>query len=81
MSVINKRCCPRKEKYTMDKVGLWCLTSLSTIYQLSWRSVLLVVVIGVPRENHRPVASHWQTLSHNVVSSTLRHERGSNSQL
>jgi len=23
-------------------------------------------------ENHRPVASHLQTLSHNVVSSTLR---------
>jgi hypothetical protein len=28
-----------------------------------------------------PVASHWQTLSHNVVSSTPRHERDSNSQL
>jgi len=27
---------------------------------------------SVPRENHRPVASHWQTLSHNVVSSTPR---------
>ena len=27
---------------------------------------------GVPRENHRPVASHWQTLSHNVVSSAPR---------
>jgi hypothetical protein len=24
---------------------------------------------GVPRENHRPIASHWQTLSNNVVSS------------
>ena len=24
---------------------------------------------GVPGENHRPDASHWQTLSHNVVSS------------
>jgi hypothetical protein len=24
---------------------------------------------GVPGENHRPVTSHWQTLSHNVVSS------------
>jgi hypothetical protein len=31
-----------------------------------WRSVLLVEVTGVPGENHRPVASHWQTLSHNV---------------
>jgi hypothetical protein len=26
----------------------------------------------VPRENYRPAASHWQTLSHNVVSSTSR---------
>jgi hypothetical protein len=33
-----------------------------------------------PVENHRPVASYCQTLSHNVVSSTSRHERGSNSQ-
>ena len=31
---------------------------------------------GVPGENHLPVASHWQTLSHNVVSSTPYHERG-----
>jgi len=28
---------------------------------------------GRPDENHRPVATHWQTLSHNVVSSTPRH--------
>jgi len=25
---------------------------------------------GVPRENHQPAVGHWQTLSHNVVSST-----------
>ena len=25
---------------------------------------------GVPRENHRPLASHWQALSHNVVHVT-----------
>jgi hypothetical protein len=31
---------------------------------------------GVPRENHKPVTSHWQTLSHNVVLSTPRHESG-----
>jgi len=31
--------------------------------------------------NNRPVASHWQTLSLNVLSSTPRHERDSNSQL
>jgi hypothetical protein len=41
---------------------------------ISWRSVLLVEETGVPGENHQPVTSHWQTLSHNVVSSTLHHE-------
>jgi hypothetical protein len=46
---------------------------------VSWRSVLLVEGIGVPLENHRHVANHWQTLLHNVVSSTPRHEWGSNS--
>jgi hypothetical protein len=28
---------------------------------ISWRSVLLVEETGGPRENHRPVTSHWQT--------------------
>jgi hypothetical protein len=41
---------------------------------LSWRSVLLIGETGVPGENHRPGLRHWQTLSHNVVSSTPRHE-------
>jgi len=45
---------------------------------ISWRSALLVEETGEP---HRPVTSYWQTLSHYVVSSTPRHERGSNSQL
>ena len=45
---------------------------------ISWRSVLLV---EETRENHRPVASHRQTLSHNFVSSTPRHEQSLNSQL
>ena len=35
---------------------------------------------GVPEENHRPVESHLQTLSHNIVSRTPCHERGSNLQ-
>ena len=39
---------------------------------ISWRSVLLVEETGVPGKNHRSAASHWQTLSHNVVSSTPR---------
>jgi hypothetical protein len=53
----------------------------NNISVISWRSVLLMEEIGVPGENHRPVASRWQTLSHNVVLSTPRHERDSNSQL
>jgi hypothetical protein len=48
---------------------------------ISWRSVSLVDETGVHGENQRPVASHRQTLSHSVVSSTPHHERGSNSQL
>ena len=46
--------------------------TLSNISVILWRSVLLVEEIGVSGENHRPAASHWQTLSHNVVSSTPR---------
>ena len=52
-----------------------------SISVISWLSGLLVEKTGVPGESHRPVASHCQTISHNVVSSTPRHERASNSQL
>jgi hypothetical protein len=41
--------------------------TFNNISAISRRSVLLVEEIGVPRENHQPAASHWQTLSHNVV--------------
>jgi hypothetical protein len=44
--------------------------TFNNISVISLRSVLLVEETIVPRENHRPAASHWQTLSHNVVSST-----------
>jgi hypothetical protein len=43
--------------------------TFNNISVISWRSVLLVEETGVPAENHRPVASHWQTLSPNFVSS------------
>jgi hypothetical protein len=55
--------------------------TFNNISVLSWQSVLLVEETRVPGENHRPVASHRQFLSHNVVSSTPRHEQGSNPQL
>ena len=46
--------------------------TFNSILAIQWRLVLLVEETGVPGENHRHVASHWQTLSHNVVSSTSR---------
>ena len=42
--------------------------TFNNISVISW-SILLVEETGVPIENHRPVTSHQQTLSHNVVSS------------
>ena len=57
----------------MSPRKVWLMVIHATfknISVISWLSVLLVEETGVPRENHRPVASHWQTLSHNVISST-----------
>ena len=57
--------------------GIWVVlgfmvfnATFNNISVISWRSVLLVEETRVPGESHRPVGSHWQTLSHNVVSST-----------
>jgi hypothetical protein len=63
------------------RLVLWCLMPLSTIFHLNmWRSVLFVEETEVPGENKRPAANHWQTQSHNVVSSTPPHLLDSNSQ-
>jgi len=32
--------------------------TFNNVSVISWRSVLLVEETGIPRENHRPVASH-----------------------
>ena len=39
--------------------------TFNNISVISWRSVLLIEKTGGPGENHQPVASHRQTLSHN----------------
>jgi hypothetical protein len=51
--------------------------TFNNITVILWQSVFLVEETVVPGENHQPVASHWQILSHNVVLSTPRHEWGS----
>ena len=45
--------------------------TFNNISVISWQSVLLVEETGGPGENHRPVASYLQTLSHNVVHFAL----------
>jgi len=44
----------------------------NNISAISWWSVLLAGETVVPGENNQPAASHWHTLSHNVISSTPR---------
>jgi hypothetical protein len=55
-------------------IYIWIIVAtFNNISVISWRSVLLVEESEVPGENHRSVASHWLTLSHNIVMSTPRH--------
>jgi hypothetical protein len=67
--------------FARDLLALWsfCIrnramvfnTTFNNISVMLWQSVLLMEETGVPRENHQPVASHWETLSHNVVHLAL----------
>jgi cyanate permease len=60
---------------TTDVVSSCLADNISVI---SWQSVVLVEETGWPGENHRPVASHWQTLSHNIVHLVLIETRTHN---
>ena len=64
-----------KEAWTIKVIVMVFNATFNNISAISWCLVLLVEETGVPRENQRTVTSHWQTLSHNVVSSTPCHER------
>jgi len=46
--------------------------TFNNISVISWQSVLLTEGTGIHGVHHGPATSHWQTLSHNVVSSTSR---------
>ena len=46
-------------------------TNFNNISVVTWRSVLFVEKTGGPEENHRLIASHWQTFSNNVVHFVL----------
>ena len=49
--------------------------NINNISAIWWRSVFsLVEETRIPGENNIPAASHWQSLSHNIVSNTPRHE-------
>jgi hypothetical protein len=50
-------------------------------YKSTFKNISAISWWLFPGENILLVASHCQTLSHTVVSSTPRHEQGSNSQL
>jgi hypothetical protein len=61
----------KKHMQMMCHMPFW-LVCLFMVYNVTFNNISDT---GGPGENHRPVASHWQTLSHNVESSTPRHER------
>jgi hypothetical protein len=54
-------------QHTQNQVAFIEIIILTYIRFISWRSALLVEDARVPGENNRPAASHWQTLSHNVL--------------
>ena len=63
-----------KDKINEDKFNLVMVmvfnVTFNNISVISWQSLLLVGETGVPWENHRPAASHWQTISQSCIKFT-----------
>ena len=55
-----KKLCNLAPRYSLIKRGFRIVVFNATFNSIS---ILLVEETGVPGENHRPVASHWRTLS------------------
>ena len=75
--ICSKKALKKKKK---KGFGLVFSATFNNISVISWRTILICWGNRSTLENHLPVASHWQTLSHNVVSSTPLHVREWNSQ-
>ena len=74
--ILQSPCNAQSEISQWRLLGLFaCLVVLNANFNnisfILWRSVLLVEETGEPAENHRPVTSLWQTLSHNGVHIAL----------
>ena len=83
LTIVVSNCVTAKHFISRVYFGYWLLlwvmvfnATFNNISAISWWSVLLVEETLVPGENYRPVASHLQTSSHNVVSSTPRQWTG-----
>jgi hypothetical protein len=68
----------RNQSVYLRQIFMMFNATFNNISAISWWSVLLVEKTGGPGENHRPVANHFQTLSHNIVQIALIEIRNSN---
>ena len=62
------------EAKKMARINLLIFRVRVMVFNAAFNNILVIFLqseTGVPGENHRPASSHCQTLSHNVVSSTL----------
>ena len=78
--------CTSKKYKEMSK-GCFCLQVVNgvMVFNATFNNILIilqwsVLLVEETVENHWPVASHWETWSHNVVLSTPCHKWDSYSQ-